>query len=149
MEWESCCKIELQWLLKQLKPNYHTIADFRKLHSKALQNMFRLYVHFLSDAGLLVKSTIAIDGSTFKAVNCKKNNYNQNKIDKHRKFIEEKTSRYLLQLDEQDARENKQTDEVVIKKEKIAEGLQKLQERSKKYDDIQQPCCTQLFQSLL
>ena len=90
---ECCRNIELQWLLKQLQPNYHSIADFRKLHSKALQNMFRLYVHFLSDAGLLGKSTIAIDGSKFKAVNSKKNNFNQNKIDKHRAFIEEKTNR--------------------------------------------------------
>ena len=138
LERESSRNIELQWLLKQLQPNYHTIADFRKLHCKALQNMFRLYVHFLSDAGLLGKNTIAIDGSKFKAVNSKKNNFNQNKIDKHRKFIEEKTSRYLQQLDELDAQENKQTDEVVVKKEKIAEGLQKLKERSIKYDDIQQ-----------
>lgn len=138
LERECSRNIELQWLLKELQPNYHTIADFRKLHSKALQNMFRLYVHFLSDAGLLGKSTIAIDGSKFKAVNSKKNNYNQNKIDKHRKFIEEKTSRYLQQLDELDAQENTQSDDVVVKKEKIAEGLKKLKERSIKYDDIQQ-----------
>jgi transposase len=138
LERECSRNIELQWLLKQLQPNYHTIADFRKLHSQALQNMFRLYVHFLSDAGLVGKSTIAIDGSKFKAVNSKKNNYNQNKIDKHRRFIEEKTSRYLQQLDELDAQENTQADDVVVKKEKIAEGLQKLKERSIKYDDIQQ-----------
>ena len=100
LELECSRNIELQWLLNQLQPNYHTIADFRKLHPKALQNMFRLYVHFLSDAGLVGKSTIAIDGSKFKAVNSKKNNYNQNKIDKHRRFIEEKTSRYLQQLDD-------------------------------------------------
>ncbi|MEO7306431.1 MAG: transposase, partial [Ferruginibacter sp.] len=138
LERECSRNMELQWLLKQLQPNYHTIADFRKLHSKALQSMFRLYVHFLSDAGLIGKTTIAIDGSKFKAVNSKKNNYNQNKIDKHRRFIEEKTSRYLQQLDELDAQENNQADDVVIKKEKIAEGLKKLKERSIKYDDIQQ-----------
>ena len=42
---------ELQWLLQQLQPNYHTIADFRKGHAQPLQNMFKLYVQFLSDAG--------------------------------------------------------------------------------------------------
>ncbi|WP_379013117.1 hypothetical protein [Parasediminibacterium paludis] len=31
----------------------------------------------LSDAGLLGKTTIGLDGSKFKAVNSKKNNYNQ------------------------------------------------------------------------
>ena len=84
LERESSRNIELQWLLQQLQPNYHTIADFRKLHSKALQNMFRLYVHFLSDAGLLGKNTIAIDGSKFKAVN---NHHYKEKISGIREII--------------------------------------------------------------
>ncbi len=58
--------IELQWLLQSLQPNYHTIADFRKVHAQPLQSMFRLYVQFLSDAGLLGVTTIGIDGSKFK-----------------------------------------------------------------------------------
>ena len=58
---------ELQWLLQSLHPNYHTIAGFRKLHPLPLQSMFRLYVQFLSDADLPGKTTIAVDGSKFKA----------------------------------------------------------------------------------
>ena len=68
--------------------------------------MFKLYVQFLCDAGLLGKTTIGIDGSKFKAVNSKKNNYNQKKIDKHRQFIEDKTAKYLQELDELDKLEN-------------------------------------------
>ena len=67
--------------------------------------MFRLYVQFLSDAGLLGKTTIGIDGSKFKAVNSKKSNYNQAKIDKHRQFIEDKTAKYLQELDSLDKEE--------------------------------------------
>ena len=76
------------------------------MHAVALQSMFKLYVQFLSEAGLLGKSTIAIDGSKFKAVNSKKNNYNQKKIDKYSKWIEEKTEAYLTRLDALDAEEN-------------------------------------------
>ncbi len=79
--------------------------------------MFRLYVQFLGDAGLLGKTTIAVDGSKFKAVNSKKNNFNQNKIEKHRRFIEEKTNRYLQELDEMDKEENQKDDGLQIKKE--------------------------------
>jgi transposase len=136
LERECSRNTELQWLLQNLGPNYHTIADFRKLHGQALQNMFRLYVQFLSEAGLLGKTTIAVDGSKFKAVNSKKNNYNQKKIDKHRQFIEDKTERYLQELDELDKQESN-SDELTIKKEKIAEGLKKLKERSIKYDLLQ------------
>ena len=134
---ECCRNIELQWLLQGLQPNYHTIADFRKLHAVSLQAMFRLYVQFLSDADLLGKTTIGIDGSKFKAVNSKKNNYNQKKIDKHQQFIADKTAKYLQELDELDAAETN-SDELVVKKEKIKQGLEKLKERTIKYDVLQQ-----------
>ena len=99
--------------------------------------MFTLYVHFLSDTGLLGKTTIGIDGSKFKAVNSKKNNYNQKKIDKYQQFIQDKTTKYLQQLDELDKEENN-SDELILKKEKIQQGLQKLKKRTIKYDALQQ-----------
>ena len=139
LENECSRNIELQWLLQNLQPNYHTIADFRKLHSLPLQNMFRLYVQFLGDADLLGKTTIGIDGSKFKAVNSRKNNYNQKKIDKHQQFIADKTAKYLQELDELDKQEsNTGNDEMQIKKEKITQGLAKLKERTIKYDTLQQ-----------
>jgi transposase len=137
LEKECIRNIELQWLLQNLMPNYHTIADFRKLHAQPLQSMFKLYVHFLSDTGLLGKTTIGIDGSKFKAVNSKKNNYNQKKIDKHYQFIQDKTAKYLQELDELDTEENN-SEELQIKKEKVQQGLKKLKERTIKYDTLQQ-----------
>jgi len=98
LEKECSRNIELQWLLQGLQPNYHTIANFRRVHALPLQSMFKLYVQFLSDADLLGKTTIGIDGSKFKAVNSKKNNYNQKKIDKYRQFIEDKTTKYLQEI---------------------------------------------------
>jgi len=80
LERECSRNVELQWLLQNLQPNYHTIADFRKVHARQLQSMFQLYVLFLSEAGLLGKITIAVDGSKFKAVNSKKNNYSQKRL---------------------------------------------------------------------
>ena len=139
LEKECSRNIELQWLLQNLSPNYHTIADFRKLHAGSLQSMFRLYVQFLGDAGLLGKTTIAVDGSKFKAVNSRKNNYNQKKIDKHQQFIKDKAEKYLEELDELDKQEQTANkDELEIKKEKITQGLAKLKERTIKYDTLQQ-----------
>ena len=139
LEKECSRNKELQWLLQNLAPNYHTIADFRKLHPKPLQAIFKLYVQFLGDAGLLGKTTMGIDGSKFKAVNSKKNNYSKKKIDKHQQFIKDKTEKYLQELDEMDNEENNTgADELQIKKEKIEEGLAKLKERTVKYDTLQQ-----------
>jgi len=139
LERESSRNIELQWLLQNLQPNYHTIADFRKLYAAGLQSMFKLYVQFLSDAGLLGKTTIAVDGSKFKAVNSRKNNYNQKKIDKHQQFIADKTATYLQELDELDKQEQTTgNEELQIKNAKVTQGLAKLKERTIKYDTLQE-----------
>ena len=138
LEKECHRNLELQWLMQQLCPNYHSIADFRKVHAQPLQYMFKLYVQFLNDVGLLCKTTIGIDGSKFKAVNSKKNNYNQTKIDRYQQFIQDKTAKYLQELDELDQQENNNSEEFIIRKEKIAEGLVKLKERTIKYDNLQQ-----------
>ena len=114
LEKECLRNTELQWLLQQLQPNYHTIADFRKAHAVPLQSMFKLYVQFLGDAGLLGKTTIAVDGSKFKAVNSKKNNYNQKKIDRYQQFIADTTIKYLEELDELDKQENTTDDGLAI-----------------------------------
>jgi len=38
LEKESIRNVEVQWLLKSLVPNYHSIADFRKTNPKALHS---------------------------------------------------------------------------------------------------------------
>jgi transposase len=44
LEQECRRNMELRWLMQELSPNYHTISDFRKEHSDALKNLFKLYV---------------------------------------------------------------------------------------------------------
>ena len=41
LEQECGRNVELRWLMQELVPNYHTIADFRKNHSEALKNLFK------------------------------------------------------------------------------------------------------------
>jgi transposase len=136
LEKECGRNMELQWLLEQLKPNYHTIADFRKNHPDALQNLFKLYVVFLDELNLLGKQTLAIDGSKFRAVNSRKNNYNQKKIDKHQAMIEEKAAEYLRELDELDSIETVDN-AASYRQEEVQAALQRLVERKIKYDGLQ------------
>jgi transposase len=136
LEQECYRNMELRWLMQELAPNYHTIADFRKDHSDALKKLFKLYVHFLDELNLLGKQTIAVDGSKFRAVNSRKNNYNQKKIDKHQAMIEEKADRYLKQLDELD-RDETDDNGPSYRKEEVEAALQRLMERKIKYDELQ------------
>jgi len=51
LEQECYRNLELRWLMQELAPNYHAIADFRKIHGDALKNLFKL--HILQPAGKL------------------------------------------------------------------------------------------------
>ena len=100
--------------------------------------MLRLYVYFLSEAGLLGKTTVAVDGSKFRAVNSKKNNLSQKKIDKHQQFTKDKAEKYLQELDELGKlKQATNKGELQLKKEKITWGLRKLKERTIKYGNLQ------------
>jgi transposase len=143
LEQECQRNVELRWLMQELVPNYHTIADFRKNHSEALKKLFKLYVYFLDELNLLGKQTIAVDGSKFRAVNSRKNNYNQKKIDKHQAMINEKADNYLQELDELDSSDSyrNETDDnngPAYRKEEVEAALQRLMERKIKYNDLQQ-----------
>jgi transposase/ribosomal protein L33 len=137
LEQECIRNIELRWLMQELIPNYHTIADFRKNHPIALKNLFKLYVQFLDELNLLGKQTLAIDGSKFRAVNSSKNNYNRRKINKHQAMIGEKADNYLKELDELDKDETDDSG-LAYRKEEVEAALQQLTARKIKYDNLQQ-----------
>jgi transposase len=131
LEKESIRNIEVTWLLSRLKPNYHSISDFRKINSKALRATFKLFVLFLKDAELVSGETVAIDGTKIRAHNSKKNNFNQKKIDRHLAYIEAKTNEYLQELDENDQREQPE------KVGKVQEKIARLKANKIKYEVLQ------------
>ena len=53
LEKECSRNIELQWLLQNLQPNYHTIADFRKLLRTCYQNSFIYKKYYKSCSGVM------------------------------------------------------------------------------------------------
>jgi transposase len=127
---ERECKrnIELQWLICKLVPNYHSIADFRKVNGQALRNTFKLYVSFLKEAELIGGNIVAIDGTKMRANNSKKNNFSAKKIQRHLDYIEEKTNQYLNELDANDEGESP------IKLDGIAKKIERLKTNKIKYE---------------
>ena len=132
LEKESVRNIELQWLLCGIKPNYHSISDFRKHNPLGLKKLFKLFVSFLKDADLIAGETIAIDGTKSRAHNSKKANFNQKKIDKHLAYIEEKTQQYLDELAKNDQQGNN-TDIT-----KIQEKIERLKKNKIRYDLLEE-----------
>tara|TARA_R110002096_G_scaffold31418_2_gene92317 strand:+ start:97 stop:1614 length:1518 start_codon:yes stop_codon:yes gene_type:complete len=101
---EHACKVNLEviWLLKGLRPSARKIAYFRKRNPKAFKGAFRYFVVLLKDWELIEGETIAIDSFKIRAQNALKNNFNQNKIDRHIEYIDNKILEYQQQLDAED-----------------------------------------------
>ena len=131
LEKECQRNIELHWLIGKLAPNYHTIADFRKVNSMALRNLFKLFVTFLQNLDLIGATTIAIDGTKVRAHNSKKNNYNPKKIQRHLDYIEQKTNEYFAQLEKNDAADD------LLEITDVEEKILRLKEQKIKYEFIQ------------
>jgi len=136
LEKECERNIEVRWLLQELTPCYKTIADFRKNYPHVLKSIFRLFVGFMKEAELIGGETLAIDGSKFRAVNSKKNNYNQKKIERHQEYIDHQAEQYLKELDRADVEEA--SEENRLDKAKIKEKLELLKQRKEKYDALQE-----------
>lgn len=135
LESESGRNLELLWLLKKLKPDFKTIADFRKDNSRALKEVFKRFALLCKNWGLYGKEVIAVDGSKFRASNSKRNNFNQKKIQRHLKYIDEKINGYLNELDSND---HKEADIHVPNAEEIKKRIEELKNRKEKYISMQQ-----------
>ena len=70
------------WLTGCLAPDFKTIADFRKDNGPAIRKVCREFIVVCGRAGLLAATTVAIDGSKFKAGNSRDRNFTQAKAAK-------------------------------------------------------------------
>lgn len=102
LEGECGRNVELIWLTCSLKPDFKTIADFRKDNGPAIRNVCRQFVALCRQINLLDCASVAIDGSKFKAVNAKAKNFTREKLRKRFREIDERIARYLSELDRAD-----------------------------------------------
>src|ERR1700740_81695 len=127
LEREAGRNLEVMWLLGRLAPDHKTIADFRKDNGAAVRKVCARLVELCRDMGLLTTTSVAIDGSKFKAVNNRDKNFTRAKVERRRAQIEESVARYLSQLDTADRQEP--TEALGVKVTRLKEKLTKLKEQ--------------------
>lgn len=135
LEIEAGRNIEVYWLLKKLKPDFKTIADFRKDNREAIQGVFKQFTLLCKEWDLYGRKVIAVDGSKFRASNSKRNNFSHKKIQKHIKYIDKKINDYLDELDRNDLEE---ADIHVPTEEEIKKRIEELTNRKQKYVSLEQ-----------
>ncbi len=123
LEREAGRNVELMWLMRRLVPDFKTIADFRKDNDKGIKNTCRTFINLCRQLNMFTDTLVTIDGSKFKAVNSKENNYTPKKLQFHIARVEKHIDDYLKQLATKDQEESRVADDRPIE-EKI-DGLKK------------------------
>ncbi|SED07956.1 transposase [Burkholderia sp. WP9] len=102
LERECQRNVELMWLIGRLAPDFKTIAEFRRSNGEGIRNVCRRFVMICRDLKLFTQAVVAIDGSKFKAVNSRDNNFTPNKFARRQEQIEQSIQRYLDALETAD-----------------------------------------------
>ena len=80
LEAEGHRNIEVIWLLRHLKPDFKTIADFRHVNRAAFRSVFREFVLLCRELDLFGRELLAVDGTRIKAVNNKDRNFTRSSL---------------------------------------------------------------------
>ena len=106
LEAETRRNIEVIWLLRGLKPDFKTIADFRRDNRVAFRPVFRAFVLLCRQLDLFGRELLAVDGTRIKAVNNKDRNFTRAALTTFVQQADEKLAGYLQALDAGDANED-------------------------------------------
>lgn len=102
LEAECQRNIEVMWLINRLKPDFKTIADFRKNNKAAFIATCRHFVQFCRQAGLIAGELVAIDGSKFQAVASARNQVSLKQLKRQEQALDKRIAQYLAELDKAD-----------------------------------------------
>jgi len=102
LEAECQRNVEVIWLLGKLAPDFKTIADFRKDNLKPLQRVARQFTLLCRQLELFGGELLAIDGSKFRAVNARDQNFSAAKLQELLTDADARLAEYLQLLDQGD-----------------------------------------------
>jgi hypothetical protein len=90
--------------LRSLKPDFKTIADFRRDNRVAFRSVFRQFVLLCRRLDLFGRELLAVDRSRIKAVN-NKDRKTRNSLQNFIRAADERLDDYLRRLDDGDFEE--------------------------------------------
>jgi transposase len=108
LEREACRNLELIWLLRNLKPGYRTIANFRKENWAALKAANRSFVLLLRELDLIGGTLVAVDGALFHGNASKGSIFTRRKLAKQIAELDKEIDAYGKSLDANDTEEARQ-----------------------------------------
>ena len=105
LEREALRNLEVIWLLRKLRPDFKTIADFRRDNAQGIKAVGRQFTLLCRKLELFGGELVAIDSTKIKGQNAKGRNYSAAKVAALLSEVDQKVSVYLAELDQSDAQE--------------------------------------------
>ena len=135
LEAECHRNLEVIWLRRGLRPDFKTIADFRRENAPAFKAAFRHFVLLCRKLDLFGRELLAIDGTRLKAVNSADRNFTREKLKTMLANADARLAEYLADLAKADAQDGSPTAGTPPTRN-LAEKIATLQKRRDGYATI-------------
>ena len=138
------------WLAGGLKPDFKTIARFRRDHRPALKQVLRDCARLCLKLGVIAGNTLFVDGSKFRANAGNNQSWTAAQCEEHLRQIDERVEELLRECERLDTQEAQEPSLVPLqeelvqqrsRQERIATALQQLQKEDLTRVNITDPDC--------
>jgi transposase len=136
LEQETHHNVDVMWLLKKLRPDHTTIADFRTNNLMPIRQVCRSFTLLCKKLALFGAELVAITRSKFRAVNAKECHFTPDKLNKLLAQIGERVEAYLKELACQDTQKDVGTSGGAVA-EHLQAKIEALQQRKLLYAGFQ------------
>jgi len=133
LEREAGRNVELMWLMRKLRPDFKTIADFRRDNAQGIKQVCREFTLWCKRLELFGGELVAIDGSKFGAVNNSKRDFTEKKLRRMIREIDGKIDQYLKDLD---GRDKKEAGQRSLTPDQLKEKIERYKQRRAHYEQL-------------
>ena len=117
LEREANYNISFIWLMKQLKPDHKTIAEFRRKNKSALQNVLKQCARMCVKLDLIEGNTLFADGSKLRANASIKNEWTKERCEEALKKADKNIDKIIKECEDVDLEEKDKPSLIKMRKE--------------------------------
>ncbi len=141
------------WLAGGLKPDFKTIARFRRQNRPALKQVLRDGARLCLKLGVIARDTLFVDGSKFRANAGNNQSWTAEQCEEHLRQIDQRIEEILHECERVDTQEAQEPSLVHLQEElaqqrgrqqRIATALQQLQEEDLTRVNLTDPDCARM-----
>jgi transposase len=117
LERETHYNLSFIWLMGNLKPDFKTIAEFRRNNKKALKRVLKQCARLCIKLDLIAGNTLFVDGTKIRGNASIKNTWDKKKCERALKKIDKRIEEILCECEAVDETEDNDTSLVAMNKE--------------------------------